>query len=163
MIEAFEPQFKEEWYRMMGKKLGFQQVGRSEKELVDRLITWMEKTKADYTNTFLVIANPKQKPLYFKTDEEFHNWHKEWRDRIESDHYGLSEARKKMVQVNPLYIPRNHLVEEALTEAGNGGDFAKFFSLLDTLKQPYQRNWKSTDLQRVPSGFDENYKTYCGT
>jgi len=163
VISAFEPRFREEWYRMMGKKLGFQHVGPSETEQIDRLISWMEKTKSDYTNTFLVIANRDQKPGQFKTDDEFNTWHKEWLELIKRDHDGLEEARKRMAESNPVTIPRNHLVEEALTEASNDGEFAKFDSLLDALKKPYQQEWKAEDMQQVPAGFDEGYKTYCGT
>ena len=163
VISVFEPRFREAWYRMMGKKIGFQHVGQSETERIDRLISWMEKTKSDYTNTFLVIANRDRRPAHFKTDDEFDAWHKEWTELINRDHDDLEKARKRMAQSNPVTIPRNHLVEEALTEASNDGDFAKFHSLLNALKKPYQKEWKAEDLQQVPAGFDEEYKTYCGT
>ncbi len=163
VISAFEPRFRETWYRMMGNKLGFQHVGPSETEQIDRLISWMEKTEVDYTNTFLIIANCDRKPAHFKTDEEFDACHKEWTELINRDHDGLEEARKQMAESNPIVIPRNHLVEEALTEASADGNFSKFHSLLDTLSKPYQKEWKTEDLQQVPAGFDEEYKTYCGT
>ena len=66
-------------------------------------------------------------------------------------------------QVNPVRIPRNHLVEEALEEASTHGDFTKFNRLLEKLKQPYQQSWKAEELQNVPSGYDVAYQTFCGT
>ncbi|MCC5942189.1 MAG: YdiU family protein [Balneolaceae bacterium] len=163
VIREFEPRFNDEWYRMMGKKLGFSTSGKQEKDLTDQIISWMEKSKADYTNTFLVIANPDETPGHFKADQEFRNWHNQWRAVIEKQHGGLSEARRRMAQINPLLIPRNHLVEEALTEASGDGDYAKFDTLLEKLKNPYREQWEAKELQFVPPGFDEQYKTFCGT
>jgi len=163
VIREFEPRFKDEWYRMMGKKLGFRKPGKQEKDLTDQLISWMEKSKADYTNTFLVIANPDETPGHFKADQEFRNWHDQWRAAIDKQQGGLSEARRRMAQINPLFIPRNHLVEEALTEASGHGDYAKFDTLLEKLKKPYRKQWEAKELQLVPPGFDEQYKTFCGT
>lgn len=163
ILKQFEPKFIEEWHRMMGKKLGFRHITKKEADLIDQLISWMEKTKADYTNTFLVIANSAETPDHFRTDEEFEKWHSDWKSLITIDHEGLDEACKRMAQSNPVFIPRNHLVEEALTKASNHGDFSTFNSLLDTLKQPYRQEWNSTDLQQVPAGFDKEYQTFCGT
>lgn len=163
VIREFEPRFKDEWYRMMGKKLGFSKSGSQQKYLTDQLISWMEKSKADYTNTFLVIANPDETPGHFKANQEFRNWYDKWRATIEKQQGGISEARRRMARLNPLFIPRNHLVEEALTAASNDGDYTKFHSLLEKMKNPYQERWVAKDLQLVPTGFDEQYKTFCGT
>jgi serine/tyrosine/threonine adenylyltransferase len=163
VIQEFEPRFKDKWYRMMGKKLGFSKLAKQEKDLTDHLITWMEKSKADYTNTFLVIANPDETPDHFKADQEFWNWHEQWRAAIENHHGNLRKVRRRMSQINPLFIPRNHLVEEALTEASSDGNYAKFHALLEKLKNPYRGQWQANDLQLVPPGFDKKYKTFCGT
>lgn len=163
VLKQFEPKFIEEWHRMMGKKLGFRHITKKEANLIDQLISWMEKNKTDYTNTFLVIANSAETPDHFKADEEFQNWHRDWQSLITTDHEGLDEARKRMAMSNPVFIPRNHLVEEALTEAANQGDFSSFNSLFDTLKKPYRKDWSKTDLQPVPAGFDKEYQTFCGT
>ena len=48
---------------------------------------------------------------------------------------GLSVAAA-MNGVNPVYIPRNHLVEEALT-AATAGDLEPFHQLVDVLSQPF--------------------------
>ena len=62
---------------------------------------------------------------------------------------------------NPLIIPRNHLVELALENSING-NFNQFNNLLDLVSNPY--NYKSdNNFQTVPKGFDDSYKTFCGT
>jgi serine/tyrosine/threonine adenylyltransferase len=163
IIQRFVTQFEEEWYLMMGNKLGFIKTGKHEKELINQLLSWMQKSEADYTNTFLVIAEPAETPYHFKAGMEFRSWHDKWKMVLEKQHDGLIEARRRMSNINPVYIPRNHLVEKALAKASFHGDYKNFQNLLERLKRPYQRQWEAIDLQRVPPGFDDEYKTYCGT
>ncbi len=163
VIQKFVSQFEEEWYRMMGNKLGFKKTGKQEKELINQLMSWMQRSKADYTNTFLIIAKPAETPDYFNTDQEFLSWYDQWIAVLEKQHGGLSEARLRMTNINPVYIPRNHIVEEALTKASSHGDYTNFHTLLERLKRPYREQWEAKDLQSIPPGFDEKYKTYCGT
>ena len=67
-----------------------------------------------------------------------------------------------MKENNPIVIPRNHKVEEALTEAEEG-NLEKFKKLLIILKNPYQTQDKIEEYQ-VPSPLtNEKYQTFCGT
>ena len=52
-----------------------------------------------------------------------------------------------MDRVNPVYIPRNHLVEEAL-DAATAGDLDPFHRLVDVLADPYTRApaWNATPV-----------------
>ena len=64
--------------------------------------------------------------------------------------------------VNPIYIPRNHLVEEALA-AATAGDLAPFRSLLDVLEQPFtERPGLESYARPGGDGFGD-YQTFCGT
>ena len=62
---------------------------------------------------------------------------------------------------NPLIIPRNHKVEEAL-EAAEKNDLKPITQLLEVLKNPYTQNENIFDYQD-PSNSDEKYQTFCGT
>src|SRR5690348_17636379 len=54
-----------------------------------------------------------------------------WRHRLTEEGGEASERRAAMRAANPAFIPRNHLVEEAISAAVNVGDFQPFESLLD--------------------------------
>jgi uncharacterized protein YdiU (UPF0061 family) len=62
---------------------------------------------------------------------------------------------------NPLFIPRNHKVEEAL-EAAEQNDLEPFNKILEILEKPYDEQEVNDDYQS-PSISDEEYKTFCGT
>lgn len=67
-----------------------------------------------------------------------------------------------MDNVNPLYIPRNHMVEEALA-AAEGGDMVPFMRLLEIVRNPYcEREDAAEYALPAPSEFSE-YVTFCGT
>ncbi len=68
-----------------------------------------------------------------------------------------------MKEVNPIVLPRNHLVEEAIDAASLYNDYAPFFALLTVLQQPY--NWPTDDkyTQASTAAFTEEFVTYCGT
>ena len=62
---------------------------------------------------------------------------------------------------NPLVIPRNHKVEEAL-KAAEKNDFNPLTQLIEILKDPYTQKDAIFDYQ-IPSNSDEKYQTFCGT
>jgi uncharacterized protein YdiU (UPF0061 family) len=67
-----------------------------------------------------------------------------------------------MDRVNPVYIPRNHLVEEALA-AATGGDLHPLYRLLDAVSRPFDER---PGLERYAVGAPEDfgtYRTFCGT
>jgi serine/tyrosine/threonine adenylyltransferase len=86
-----------------------------------------------------------------------------WKKRIGAQN-GLSQASINLMQAaNPMYIPRNHLVEAALEEAQERGSLASFHALLSTLTTPYQYENRKAKFQSLPIEDDRFYKTYCGT
>ena len=68
-----------------------------------------------------------------------------------------------MDSVNPVYIPRNHRVEEALA-AATDGDLAPFLQLVDAVERPFdERPGLEEFAGPGPAGFDAGYRTFCGT
>jgi uncharacterized protein YdiU (UPF0061 family) len=68
-----------------------------------------------------------------------------------------------MDRVNPIYVPRNHLVEDALS-AATAGDLGPFEDLLDVVTNPYDvRPGRERYERPAPSDFGAAYRTFCGT
>jgi uncharacterized protein YdiU (UPF0061 family) len=95
-------------------------------------------------------------------DAVFAEWHAKWTQRIAQEEGGFPSARDLMQATNPAYIPRNHLVEEALA-AATQGDMTPFHGLLKVLSAPYDHRHDYPDYQRSPERFDAMYQTFCGT
>ncbi|SEC92730.1 Uncharacterized conserved protein YdiU, UPF0061 family [Nocardioides exalbidus] len=74
----------------------------------------------------------------------------------------LAPDADAMDRVNPVYVPRNHLVEEALA-AATGGDLGPFDRLLDAVREPYvPRPGLEAYADPAPESF-AGYQTFCGT
>ena len=156
-LNKFSSIFTNCWYDMMCKKIGIAKPIEKDKLLVDSLLKLMENYKADYTNTFAALSlNIDSRDILF-TSNEFKKWKKQWEDRIDSQ----DKAFELMQTQNPLVIPRNHLVELALENSINK-NFNEFDDLLDLVSKPYDYKSNYT-FQAVPDGFDDSYKTFCGT
>ena len=69
----------------------------------------------------------------------------------------------KLMQINnPLIIPRNHKVEEAL-EAANNDDLNPMNNLLKVLEKPYENQEQIINYQSPAPASSEKYQTFCGT
>ena len=90
-------------------------------------------------------------------------WLERWSGRMPSDPDARRARADAMDRVNPLYIPRNHLVEAALQAAEDELDMAPFRELLAVLERPFERREGLEDYEGpAPEDFGR-YVTFCGT
>jgi len=161
VLNSFPAIYQEKWQDMMFKKLGFSKETdlQRRKNSLSTLLDWMTKNKADYTNTFLVLqGDMPMEGIYLQ--EDFQSWFTNWQD-IER---GNEDAKlNRMRENNPLFIPRNHLVEKALDEACLNEDLRLFKELLGIFTNPYTQNDAAASFMKVPDNIDGEYKTFCGT
>jgi uncharacterized protein YdiU (UPF0061 family) len=153
-LDTFEDVFDSKFYAMMRRKLGITTDG--EQAIIDEFLEWLRKAGPDYTNTFIELKNPGSfdDPIY--SSDGF----KQIRNKVAQ--VGLDEQLMK--RTNPRYIPRNYMVEEALTEYIKNEDLSKFEALLDVLKNPYESKEAISQFQQPPpKEFDAEYTTYCNT
>ncbi|MDC3058876.1 YdiU family protein [Candidatus Pelagibacter sp.] len=161
LIETFSKKYEEKWLKMMRNKLGLLDEDNKDKFLIVDLLTWMHSNKVDYTNTFcyLMSFEIQKDKKYFKDD--FQNWLKRWKERLKTIKNNQNDSMNLMRSFNPLVIPRNHKVEEALDEA-NKDNLEPVNKLLKILKEPYSEKNDNLDFQ-IPDISRKDYKTFCGT
>ena len=161
-INSFERIYEEKWLNMMRDKLGLFGEDINDQILIMELLAWMHKNKADYTNTFCFLMNEKFSDNKIYNDENFLIWKEKWEDRLKLNNNSQEKYLKLMHSVNPIIIPRNHKVEEALT-AANNGDLEVMNKLLTVLKKPYENQNSIIDFQSPAPSSDKAYQTFCGT
>ena len=161
-INNFDKNYEIKWINMMRDKLGL--FGQDPKDLVLilDLLTWMHKNKADYTNTFCVLMNENVQKNKIYEDENFIIWKKRWKERLKLNNNNPEKFLKLMRSVNPLIIPRNHKVEEAL-EAANNNDLSPLIKLIKILEKPYDKQQENIDYQSPAPLGNKKYQTFCGT
>ena len=92
----------------------------------------------------------------------FIKWKKRWEERLKLNDNSSGKYLNLMNSVNPLVIPRNHKVEEALILANNG-DLTLFNKLIEILKNPYLVNSNDLEFMSPAAPSDTKYQTFCGT
>lgn len=150
------------WIKQMRSKLGFFNEEPMDKAIIEDLLSMMEKHKEDYTNTFVSLTYRKNMNTGMFATSEFTNWHKNYQERLERQEESIEEAYELMKKSNPVVIPRNHRVEEALKAADNG-DFKVMEKLLSILSNPYEYRKEMDEYTELAEKSDLPYRTYCGT
>lgn len=156
--------YRDIWSSGMRAKLGLAADIADEiaTPLIDELLSQLQESRVDYTSFFRHLSHAArgdlegQRPArgLFLDLARFDGWLSRWR--------GLGPDAALMDRVNPIYIPRNHLVEEALT-AATAGDIEPLQRLLAAVAAPYEER---PGLERYASPAPEDfgaYRTFCGT
>jgi uncharacterized protein YdiU (UPF0061 family) len=161
VIDNFQNIYEKKWLNMMRDKLGLFGEDKNDRKLIDDLLNWMEKHKIDYTNTFCHLMEIKIDDNTYK-EEAFITWFEEWKKRSKLNNSSKEKQIELMKKNNPIVIPRNHKVEEALSEAYSG-NLEKMNKLNNVLKNPYSNQEDISEYQVPAPMTDEKYQTFCGT
>ena len=161
-LDEYSENFQTKYWEMIGKKLGFPNMGEEEISLGKDLLEWMEKNLADYTNTFLVLEEKENSNIGMYSDQNFKGLKTRMIELKKQTGIDENASLSLMNENNPYLIPRNHKVEQVLEKA-RIGEFSALFKLLEDLKKPYLRRMDLPYLGEIPEGGDAGYKTFCGT
>ncbi len=161
-LNTFEPAYKDKWLAMMGTKLGLAEADKQDERLVTDLLDWMHSNGADYTNTFRDLGRQVLPENQLYQSETFETWHRRWQERLGGEGRSLDSSLSLMRSVNPVVIPRNHKVEEAL-QAGEEGNLNPFRNLLKALESPYEEADHLAPYQVPPKPSEKVHQTFCGT
>ncbi|MGL5068069.1 MAG: protein adenylyltransferase SelO [Sarcina sp.] len=162
-INKFAPLFKQTWLKGMREKLGIFDKEDADEYLIDSLLGIMQNERADYTNTFYNLTIGNIDDLEIKKSDVFEKWYKLWQKRLERQNKSKDEIIGLMKKSNPVIIPRNHRVEEALSSAVENHDYSVMIELLEVLKNPFDYDKNLDKYRELPKATNEVYRTYCGT
>jgi uncharacterized protein YdiU (UPF0061 family) len=169
-LASFAPRFEETWLQGMRRKLGLQTAQDGDAALVQDLLDRMAANKADFTLTFRGLCGAAVDPrgdaavgTLFAEPVAYEAWALRWRQRLEAEAVPPEARGAAMRAANPLYIPRNHQVEAALSAAVTRSDFAPFETLLDVLSRPYKERQGLEPFTLPPEPSERVQQTFCGT
>lgn len=162
-LKSFSQRYEEKWHAMMGKKLGLFDSEAEDDALIADLLTWMHEHNADYTNTFRDLIGGTAPTDAIYRNEDFIHWHQRWLARLEKNNKPQASSWCLMRNHNPAVIPRNHLVEQALSAASEQQNLAPAHALLDALSSPYADRDKEDFYRQPPAAGEQVLNTFCGT
>ena len=149
VLDGFSTQFDTAFVAGFSRKIG---VAANE-TLVAEMLRIMAEGQVDFTLFFRRLADGTARDL-FTDPTAFDGWAQKWE--------ALSPDQTQMRETNPVYIPRNHRVEEAIV-AANIGNYAPFETILAVLAAPFTVRPEFADYETPPTADQQVHQTFCGT
>ena len=167
VVNGFPLAYERAWLSGMRAKLGLVDEEAGDMDLATGLLAVLETQNADYTRVFRSLSvaasgDTTASRSLFENPAGFDVWLPLWQARLQRDTAAAEARAAHMNRVNPVYVPRNHMVEAALSSATKG-DLDSFERLLGVLEDPFtERPGLEVFALGAPSDFGP-YTTYCGT
>ncbi|HEY9577829.1 MAG TPA: protein adenylyltransferase SelO family protein, partial [Pseudobacillus sp.] len=162
-MESFTKLYHSNWLAGMRAKLGLFNEETEDEALVKDLLSIMQNHRADYTNTFRALTLGTLEDTALFGTSEFNEWSERWQARLGRQQEPKDSSNQLMRNSNPVVIPRNHRVEEALEAAVEQGEYSVMEKLLTALSNPYEYSLEQTDYTTPPEPSNRPYRTFCGT
>ena len=161
VLDTFGDRFRDRWVAGMRAKLGLIEARDEDDDLLRSLIKMLQEHRLEYTSFFRSLAQSLRGEG--EPPGQAAGWVASWRERLATEDHPPDEVAVAMDAVNPIYIPRNHLVDEALV-AAEAGNMVPFDELLAVLADPFvERDGLERYARPAPEDFDRSFQTFCGT
>ena len=168
VLETFAKTYYSCWLNEMRKKLGLNIEQESDLDLVNDLLKTMQQQRVDFTLLFRSLADAASSDAtmtrsLFEEPAEIDPWLLNWQERRKQETQHINASIAMMNASNPIYIPRNHKVEEALSAATEHEDFTLFETLLEILSRPTEKRTGFEEYETPAPETFGHYQTFCGT
>ena len=167
LVRSFPGSYDARWREGMRAKLGLAGADPEADAVVDDLLTLLRDQRADFVCVLRALSTavrgtghgPRSR---FDDPAAYDRWAERWQAALAHEAGDAIAVADAMDARNPIYIPRNHLVEEALA-AACGGDLVPFGDLLQIVSDPFvARPGHDRYAEPAPDTFGP-YQTFCGT
>src|SRR6056297_1737540 len=156
-IHTMPEMIRRAWLTRFAAKIGIADPTPEDARLITDLLTLMEISEADFTNTFRGLIEGTARDQ-FSDPTGFDQWTEAWKTRIARE----ESPQELMRAANPVLIPRNHLIEDMIASAVAGDD-APFHRLNSAYAAPYADHPDHADLRQPPKPDEVVQATFCGT
>ena len=167
-IECIQPLYEAHWLAGMRSKIGLSTEEPDDPQLINDLLKVMDEGQADFTLVFRRLSqtlrgdNQTVRNL-FEEPGAFDAWAQRWQKRLGQEDVAEETVAQAMDRVNPIYIPRNHKVEETLAAATDQQDMTPFTKLLAVLSHPFDEVAGNEAYAEPAPSTHIPYQTFCGT
>jgi uncharacterized protein YdiU (UPF0061 family) len=166
VLGRFPERFRVHYTAGLRAKLGLITEEETDYDLAKGFLDWMKEAGADFTLSFFALTKfaetGRMEGALSLGGASLQSWLENWTTRLERQQKTKTEVGDVMRRANPVVIPRNHRVEEALA-AGVDGDLSVMHRLLDALARPYEEVSANEAFRDAPLPGGGPYRTFCGT
>jgi uncharacterized protein YdiU (UPF0061 family) len=165
VVDGFPDHYRAQLDTVLAAKIGLPGEDARDAELARDLLHVMTEGGADMTLTFRRLSGGDFDGVraLFADTSSLDTWLASWMARLVEEDLSDEDLQANMRSVNPAYIPRNHLVEEALDAAVERGDLEPALKLRDVLTDPFTDQPGAERYAQPPKPEEMVRATFCGT
>jgi uncharacterized protein YdiU (UPF0061 family) len=165
-LNSYQPTLSRRYLELMRAKLGLAEARDDDFDLIVPLLEAMQANRVDYTRFFRALGDfdTPDDTLRdkFINPTDFDDWAVRYRERLAAERSQPDERRARMVRVNPQFVLRNYLAQNAITRA-EAGDFAELETLLAVLRRPFDEQPGREDYAALPPEWSKKIVVSCSS
>jgi serine/tyrosine/threonine adenylyltransferase len=142
-LDQYNREYANHWQSLFRQKLGLSIQDTQDVSLLEELLQGLHHNQLDYTLFFRNLSEGQDMPKTLET------WAKKYQDRLSLEKQSIDQRLEQMRQINPKYVLRNHLVQNAI-ELAQKKDFSEVTLLLKILENPYESQAVPEDYAMGP-------------
>jgi uncharacterized protein YdiU (UPF0061 family) len=158
ILSEFPSYYDRCYLGLMRSKLGLTELRDGDAELVMDWLKYLQDNALDYTLSFRELATR----IDASDPARFGEFEQRWRQRLANQATEPAEVLALMNSVNPMFVPRNHRIEQAIQEAV-AGDLKAFRDLNVVLAKPFLEQPEYAEYAKAPEPNECVIETFCGT
>ncbi|WP_455203684.1 protein adenylyltransferase SelO family protein, partial [Kaarinaea lacus] len=171
LLSKYEPQFVHDYAKLSRQKLGLQKELKQDQELHATLLKLLDSNNVDYTRFFRALSgfssdkdaiNHGLRDMFINRDA-FDHWAQQYRKRLLAEGNDDSARKLTMNQVNPKYILRNYLAENAIRKATDEKDYTEIDRLIQVLSNPFDEQPQFESYAAEPPDWAQHIEVSCSS
>jgi len=167
-LAQYEPVLVSHYMQLMANKLGLASYRESDRALIGRWLALLQSQRQDYSLSMRRLArfsaDSKATALrdHMLDPAAFDQWADVYRARLAEDELSPLARVQQIEQLNPLYVLRNYLAQQAIS-AAEAGDTTPLQQLFQVLKQPYQAQPGMEHYSAPPPDWGKQMEISCSS
>ena len=146
VIETYNKAFSESYRELMLRKFGFEKEKKESLRFIEKTLGMLAEFETDYHIFLRNISDVRrdgslgENPWLLElseTSERWQQWFREYAGELRENSFSDSERKKRMDSANPKYILRNHIMETAIREALEQGDYSEIEKVRRIFENPF--------------------------
>jgi len=162
VLERYGKAFVAENVARWRAKLGLRDEHDKDPDLVNGLLTILERSKADFTTVFRALAAPERARDHVLDVAAYDAWLADYRARLAQEQSDDAERAVRMRRANPKYVLRNHLAQAAIEKA-QSGDFAEIETLRALLARPFDEQPEMERYAALAPAGTQRFEVSCSS
>jgi uncharacterized protein YdiU (UPF0061 family) len=164
-LNLYVPTFESHYLELMRSKLGFKEAHPEDQAILSDILSLMKARGVDYTIFWRKLADYEKnnlRSMFTPTESQFDDWIQLYQKRLAKESSDAVARKQRMNQVNPKYILRTYLAQNAIQKA-NQKDYSEVNKLLKILQHPFDEQPEHEEYAQLPPDWSKLICLSCSS